>query len=148
MAEQNEPVGSLAEELAKLMGVVSGLADRTGGDAESDEPRPPGHDETRRGENAHGASDESRRTGPDGEHAHIADGSAACQVCPVCQTIAFVRSASPEVREQLTASAASLAAAARGLVESFAAQQRSGEGTSARDSRVENIDLSEDGPWD
>ena len=66
---------------------------------------------------------------------------------PVCQTIAFVRTASPEVREQLSASAASLAAAARGVFESFIAQHPGGD-ASARDSHVENIDLSEDGQWD
>lgn len=141
----DEPVGSLSEELAKLIGVVSGLTDSTAAasgppDAESEsesesEHDPPEHDP------------------PEHEH-HIANGSAACQVCPVCQTIAFVRSTSPEVREHLAASAASFAAAARGLVDAVAAQQRNNGGTTAdaqpggRSSGVENIDLSEDDAWD
>lgn len=137
MAEQDDSVGTLAEELAKLMGVVSGIADRTPPDAEQ-AARPEGSAD----------SDADGRSGHSAEHGpHIADGSASCQICPVCQTISFVRTASPEVREQLTASAASLAAAARGVFESFAAQHSSHE-PSARDSRVENIDLSEDGQWD
>ena len=137
MPEHNDGVGSLAEELTKLMGAVSGLAERTSTGA-GDGPR------------ASTAGD-SADPGPDAtgaEHGpHIADGSAACQICPVCQTIAFVRTASPEVREQLSASAASLAAAARGVFESFIAHHAGGD-ASARDSHVENIDLSEDGQWD
>lgn len=124
MVEQ-EPAGSLAEELAKLMGVVSGLAATA---------------------STHGEGDDERRTDPAAEpHPHIADGSAACEVCPVCQAIAFVRSTTPEVREHLASSAASLAAAARGLLDGMAAQQPDRR---RPDSHVENIDLSEDGQWD
>lgn len=119
---QDDPVGSLAEELSKLMGVVSGLSD-------------------------------AARSHADGEeHEHpIADGSASCQLCPVCQTIAFVRSTSPEVREHLTASATALTAAARGLVDAVVAhqgQQRAGRTDDARDTGVETINLSEDDTWD
>ena len=121
---EHDPVGSLAEELSKLMGVVSGLSEsarsQSAGDADA-------HDH------------------------HIANGSASCQVCPVCQTIAFVRSTSPEVREHLTASATALTAAARGLVDAVVAHQgqpRADRTDDARDSGVETIDLSEDDTWD
>lgn len=124
---QHDSVGSLAEELSKLMGVVSGLSDA----ARSHAPGPQ--------EQAH-------------EHDHpIADGSASCQLCPVCQTIAFVRSTSPEVREHLAASATALTTAARGLLDAVAAhqgQQRAGRTDDDRDTGVETIDLSEDDPWD
>ena len=128
-------VGSLAEELSKLMGV---LAD------------PGGRSQASSGDDA--GTQESRQ--PDHGH-HIANGSASCQVCPVCQTIAFVRSASPEVREHLTASATALTTAARGLIDAVAAHQnqqrptRTGEDERGeRGAGVENIDLSEDDSWD
>ncbi|MGH3357981.1 MAG: hypothetical protein ACRDO7_04205 [Nocardioidaceae bacterium] len=133
---QHDPVGSLAEELSKLMGVVSGLSD-TGSRARTDATE----------------EDGSADDAPGHDH-HIANGSASCQVCPVCQTIAFVRSTSPEVREHLTASAVALTTAARALVDALAAhqsQQRTGptdDDTGTRDGGVENIDLSEDDSWD
>lgn len=126
-----EPVGSLAEELAKLMGVVSGLADQTADDGVAGE-----------GDGDH--ETEPASDGPD-HAAHIANGSAACQVCPVCQAIAFVRSTSPEVRDHLASSAASLAAAARGLLDGMTTPQPEPD---RRDSPVENINLSEDEKWD
>lgn len=128
-----EPVGTLAEELAKLMGVVSGFA-------ESAAP----------GDKANTRGDEDGDAGADSaaEHGeHIADGSAACQMCPVCQTIAFVRSTSPEVREHLASSAASFAAATRDLLDGIATQHQHPE-RPRKSSHVENIDLSEDEQWD
>lgn len=125
---EHDPVGSLAEELSKLVGVVSGLSDAA---------------------RSHGTDDGADEH--EHEHHHIADGSASCQVCPVCQTIAFVRSTSPEVREHLTASASALTAAARGLVDALVAhqgQQRADRTDDARDTGVETIDLSEDDTWD
>lgn len=128
----HEQVGSLAEELSKLMGVLSDAGGRS------------------RDSDADGDS-----TGHTHEHDHhIANDSASCQVCPVCQTIAFVRSTSPEVREHLTASAVALTTAARGLVDAVAAHQAQHRGGGTDDGAgeggpgVENIDLSEDDSWD
>ncbi|MDN5851688.1 MAG: hypothetical protein L0K86_02365 [Actinomycetia bacterium] len=144
MTEQSgEPVGTLAEELAKLMGVVSGLAANAAPGA-SEGANDGGVDD--QGDGVHGESGGNRKADPATDHTeHIANGSAACQVCPVCQTIAFVRSTSPEVRDHLASSAASLAAAARGLLDGVAAQRPEPDD---RGSHVENINLSEDEQWD
>lgn len=131
--DHGAPVGSLAEELTKLMGVVSGFAESV---------TPSDRDD----ESGNGESDGTDKTDHASTHtAHVADGSAACQVCPVCQVITFVRSTSPEVREHLASSAASLAAATRGLIDGLATQHAD---PGQRESNVENIDLSEDGQWD
>ncbi len=130
-----ERVGTLAEELAKLMGVVSGLAEKSA-DGGTDAHSHGAHAESGR---AHTTDHASAHTPP------IADDSAACQVCPVCQAIAFVRSTSPEVREHLASSAASLAAAARGLLDGMTAPPAQPD---ERASRVENINVSEDEKWD
>lgn len=87
--DEQEPVGSVAEEAAKLFGAVSGWA-REHGDA-------------------FGAlSDEL--------HAHLATDAPECTWCPVCRVVAAVRQTSPEVRAHLTSAATSLALAVSGML--------------------------------
>jgi adenine-specific DNA glycosylase len=80
-----EPVGSVAEEAAKLLGAVSGWA-REQRDGVADL--------------ADAMTDEA--------HEHLAPGSPECTWCPVCRTIAAVRQTSPEVRAHLASAASSL----------------------------------------
>ena len=79
-----EPVGSIAEEAARLFGVVSGWAREHGDDG-------------------------SERTGLPAEelHEHPVTGSATCTWCPVCRTLAAVRHTSPEARAHLAGAASS-----------------------------------------
>jgi hypothetical protein len=44
---------------------------------------------------------------------HLADGSSACSVCPVCQLVTVLRETQPEVAEHLTKAGESLVAALR-----------------------------------
>ena len=68
---QDEPVGSVGDEAAKLLGA---LADWAG---------------DRRGDRVRDVNE------------HIATGDAECLYCPICRTVHAVREASPEVKAQL-----------------------------------------------
>jgi hypothetical protein len=75
---------------------------------------------------------------------HGGDGAAACRYCPICMTVEFLRSTSPEVMEHLESAGLSLLAALRTASEQRATQaaRRRSAGT------VDKIDLSEDLAWD
>ena len=88
-----EPVGSVAEEAAKLLGALSGWAREHGDGATS---------------MADSISHEL--------HEHIATGSPECAWCPVCRTISAIRQTSPEVRAHLTSAASSLMLAVSGMM--------------------------------
>jgi hypothetical protein len=114
----HEQVGSVSEEAAKLLSALQGWAREH-------------------------VSDYSRTASEFGS-SYIADGSAACRVCPLCQLIAFVRGVNPESLEQLGQAAGSMLHALAGLVD---AAHRS---DTRRGSPVEKINLSddpEDTPW-
>lgn len=110
----HEQVGSVGEEAAKLLSALQGWA-------------------------RDHVADYSRSAGGLGS-GYIADGSAACKVCPVCQVIALVRGVNPESVEQLGHAAGSMLSALSGLVES------AHRGDARRESGVQRIDLSDDGP--
>ena len=84
-----EPVGSVAEEAAKLLGAFSGWAKEHG---------------------------DGLSSFTDGLHEHVATGSAECAWCPVCRTVAAVRQTSPEVVAHLTSAASSLMLAVSGMM--------------------------------
>jgi hypothetical protein len=115
----DDPVGSLGEEAVKLLSALSTWAqDHTGG-----EPSPTA-----------------------GERACSCASPVACHWCPVCQAVAAVRAASPELKDQLVSSGLALTAAARLFLEALAAPTAPGPAP-----EVERIDLSDDGgsqPWD
>jgi hypothetical protein len=73
-------------------------------------------------------------------NAHIATDDPECRYCPICRTVHAVRSASPEVRAQLTSAASSFLQAAAGMLN---AGQGGGAGRP-----VERIDLDDDLPDD
>ena len=118
-----EDVGSLAEEAAKLFGVVAGWAQQH--DTHVPPPRAPGED------------------GPTA-------GSPDCEWCPVCRTAQWVRGTSPEVRAHLGTAAASLAQAAAALLTGEAGGSGRGgdhardRGGAGRTGAVQHIDLDTD----
>ena len=115
-----EPVGSVAEEAAKLLGALSGWA-REHGDAVS----------TPAGSMADSLAD--------GLHEHLANGSPECDWCPVCRTVSAIRQTSPEVRAHFANAASSFMLALSGLMATHAPQ---------RGGAVERIDLDDDWPED
>ena len=84
-----EPVGSVAEEAAKLFGAFSGWAKEHG---------------------------DSWSSITDGLHEHVATGSPECTWCPVCRTVAAIRQTSPEVMGHLSTAASSLMLAVSGMM--------------------------------
>jgi hypothetical protein len=119
---QHEPVGSLGEEAAKLLGALSDWARDQGTDYAG---------------SAAGAAGAFTHTLHDIDE-HVATGSADCRYCPVCQAIHVVRQTSPEVRTHLAMAAGSLMNAAAGLL-ATRAQDRARPG-------VEKIDLDDGSP--
>ena len=99
-APQEEPVGSLAEEAARLMHALKDWAEDRGGEYA-------------------GATAAAAAGAADAAHQwreHVADGGTECTLCPVCRVIAAVRGTSPEVRQHLSAAASSLMQAAAGMM--------------------------------
>jgi hypothetical protein len=141
-----EPVGSVAEEAAKLFAVLQ----QATSEAKHQHSAP--SDE----EPAYGVpADEEPH-----EHSSAQRGGPECQWCPVCQLISKVRTTSPETIEQLSTAAAGVLGSLRSLLEAAAEAARqaradaesrtagSQEPEPAR-SRVDRIDVSEDPePWD
>jgi hypothetical protein len=119
----SEPVGTLAEEAAKLFGALSGWA-KEHGDGVS----------AMAGSASGSLADEL--------HEHLANGSPECTWCPVCRTVAAFRGTSPEVRAHLTSAASSLLLAVSGLMATHT------PGGSTGPTGVERIDLDDDlGAW-
>lgn len=86
----SEPVGSLAEEAAKLIAVVQGWAHA-------------------------GAADDEHGDDEHGDDEHV--GGAECRYCPVCALARQARALTPEVRDHLANAAVSLALAFKGLLD-------------------------------
>jgi hypothetical protein len=123
----SEPVGTVAEEAAKLFAAVSDWAISSGSN----------------GTGTNGAAG----AGSSGhEHADLAEGSPECRLCPWCQLLRHARAATPEVREHFTSAATSLAFAIKGLLDNLE-YTGSRHNRSGRDPGVEKIDLMED-VWD
>jgi len=113
----HEPVGTLAEEAAKLLAAVHGWV----GDAGA-----PAHDP------GGGADDESG-----GDHGHDPHDAAECRWCPLCQLARMAKATSPDVREHLSQAAISLALALKGLLDDSSTVAR-------RATPLEKIDLTEE----
>jgi hypothetical protein len=120
-----EPVGSVGEEAAKLLGALSEWARDQGSDYA-------GSATGAAGAFAHTVQDVSE---------HIATGGEDCRYCPVCQVIHVVRQTSPEVRSHLSIAASSLMQAAAGLLATNTANH-------PKAPSVEKIDLDTDTTWD
>jgi hypothetical protein len=120
-----EPVGSVGDEAAKLLGALSDWARDQGSDYA-------GTAAGAAGSFAHAVQDLGE---------HVATGGEDCRYCPVCQAIHVVRQTSPEVRAHLAVAASSLMHAAAGLL----ATNTPGEQKSPS---VEKIDLDGGTDWD
>ena len=116
-----EPVGSLAEEAAKLVSVLSSM--QPGAHAGADDPED---------------SDDS-----DDSHDSHDPLAAECRYCPLCALARAARSMTPEVREHLASAAGSLLLAARSLLDEAVATAGEADG-GGPEQRVEKIDLAED----
>ncbi|WP_027862813.1 hypothetical protein [Marmoricola sp. URHB0036] len=124
---EHEPVGSVGEEAAKLLGALSEWARDQGTDYAG---------------SAAGAASTFAHAVRD-VNEHIATDSEDCRYCPVCQVIHVVRSTSPEVREHLSVAASSLMHAAAGLLATHTSPSSSPP--------VQKIDLDDGddgGSWD
>jgi len=124
-AGSHEPVGSVGEEAAKLLGALSEWARDQGTDYAG---------------SAAGAASTFAHAVRD-VNEHVATGSEDCRYCPVCQVIHVVRQTSPEVRAHLSVAASSLMQAAAGLLATHA------DGRTSH-SPVEKIDLDDGSEWD
>jgi hypothetical protein len=125
----DEPVGSVGDEAAKLLGALAGWATEHGADLGSGL----GGLEGLSGLAGHAAAavrdlDE-----------HMATGAAECSYCPLCRTVHAVRQTSPEVRAHLATAASALVQAAAGLLATPVPPDASG-----RAQQVEKIDLDDD----
>jgi hypothetical protein len=124
----DETVGSLSEEAAKLLQALQDWATASGGEYAGATAAA-----------AEGAAAAVHRVGE-----HVATGSAECSYCPVCRVISTVRDTSPEVRQHLSSAATSLMHAAAGMLATQVpdpADRRAG-------TPVEKIDLSDDDEWE
>ena len=90
---QDEPVGSVGDEAAKLLGALAGWA----------------------GDHVSGVGEKAREV-----NEHLATGDAECLYCPICRTVRAVRLASPEVKAQLAGAASTFLQAAAGLLSAAA----------------------------
>ncbi len=116
-----EPVGSLAEEAAKLLAAVHTWA--------GDQQEAPGE--------AGNAGPVGETAGPGGaEHGSDHD-PAECQWCPICRLVRLAKATSPEVREHLSQAALSLALAVKGLLDDPVTSTR-------RETPLEKIDVTEE----
>jgi len=157
-----EPIGSVAEEAAKLFAILQQAAHAHTPPADDTRTTPAADARTTSSDDA-GLDDVHEDVpGPDDTHEHGIGRGPECQWCPVCQLINKVRNASPETIEQLSSAAAHVLGSVRSLLEAAAeaarqaredAESRSPERAAQQEepsrSRVDRIDVSEDPePWD
>jgi hypothetical protein len=101
--DDEEPVGSMEEEAAKLFAALQDWAiteDITGADRST----------------SFGAAAAAAAAAAHRVDEHIATGGPDCRYCPVCQVISAVRGTPPEVRQHLVSAATSLMHAVTGLL--------------------------------
>lgn len=128
----DEPVGSVGDEAAKLLGALSDWAQDHGSEL---------------GQSLSGLAGQAASSLKD-VNEHIATGSAECTVCPICRTVHAVRQTSPEVRAHLMTAASALVQAAAGILATQVPSDEPAGGANARGKEVERIDLDSDFPGD
>ena len=126
--DEQEPVGSVGQEAAKLLQALQEWAKESGSE----------HADAAASAAA-GAADTMRTI-----NEHIATGGQDCRYCPICQVISAVRDTSPEVKQHLSTAASSFMQAVAGLMAANAPDADK----KRPDSPVEKIDLSDDPDWD
>ncbi|CAN5131047.1 MAG: hypothetical protein ACSLEW_02055 [Nocardioides sp.] len=124
----HDPVGSAAEEAAKLFGALADWAKERGPEL---------------GAGLSGMAQHAASGFATTFNEHIDTGAPECDWCPICRTVHVVRQASPEVRDHLVTAATSLLHATLALIGS----SNSAADPSRRQARVQNIDLSDTEDW-
>lgn len=124
----HDPVGSAAEEAAKLLGALADWAKERG----------PELGVGLSGLAQHAASGFASTFGE-----HVDTGAPECDWCPICRTVHVVRQASPEVRDHLVSAATSLLHATMTLLGST----DPANDPTKRQAQVQNIDLSGNDDW-
>lgn len=137
-----EPVGSLAEEAARLLAVVHGS---TGGPRQG-EPQPaalaepgdaaPNGQASDREDSDREASDQAGSAGDRPRAAEDHHGG-ECRWCPLCQLMQRAKVTDPDVRHHLSQAAVSLALAVKGMLDDVETAPR-------RETPLEKIDLTEE----
>ena len=125
-----DPVGSVAEEAAKLFGALSGWAKEHGDDL---------------GQGVSGMASGAAHAIHD-VNEHIATDSAECRFCPVCRGIHVLRELSPEVKTHLAVASSSLMQAAAALMATAVPDE--GKAGSGRGEDIETINLDDGWPED
>jgi hypothetical protein len=154
---RREPVGTVAEETARLVEALGGWAQQVAdghGAAAAHDAAPGAHGGAPHGDPAHAPGDTGPTPGgapaPGGGTSHCeacgsparAGEALACQLCPLCQGIALLRAVRPETVDRL----ADLAGAVAGTLRDLAAERRSEQGSAAppRGQRVQDIDVDDE----
>lgn len=125
--KRDDPVGSVGDEAAELLGAFQEWARESGSDYAG----------------AAAATAGGAFSSVSSLNEHIATGGADCRYCPLCQLISTVRATSPEVKQHLASAATSLLQAAAGALATNVPDQ----GSDRRTSSVEKIDLTDDDTW-
>jgi hypothetical protein len=124
----DEPIGTVAEEAAKLLSALTGYARGQAGEY---------------ADAANGAASTASAAFRS-VNEHLATGAPECTWCPVCQVVHAVRSTSPEVKTHLAVAANALVqAAAAVLATHVPGDPGGGQGGGP----VQKIDLDDDG-WE
>jgi hypothetical protein len=136
---EHEPLGSAAEEAAKLFGALGDWAKHHSGDVA-------GNLAVGLTAGLAGLASHAQAAAADlGKNLdqNLATGAPECTYCPVCRTVHVVRTASPEVKAHLASAASALMQAAAAVL---AAAASSGP-VSRRAPAVEKIDLDTFEDW-
>jgi hypothetical protein len=140
--ERREPVGTVAEETARLVEAFGDWAQGLGADQPrpAAAPSPPTEDGGPAGEREAG----TRHTQPCQHCGSVPRPGEAvvCQLCPLCQGISLLRAVRPETVERL----ADVAAALSGALRDIAAERfrQSPPGPPPRGQRVQDIDVDDE----
>ncbi|MBA2445436.1 MAG: hypothetical protein H0V49_08910 [Nocardioidaceae bacterium] len=126
---QDEPVGSVGAEAAKLLGALQEMARESGSEYAG----------------AASAAAGGAASSLNSVSEHIATGGEDCRYCPLCQVISAVRGTSPEVKQHLTSAATSLMQA---VAEAMATSVPDQSGKDRRRPGVQKIDLTDDESWE
>lgn len=137
--EGGEPLGSAAEEAAKLFGALSDWAKHHSGDVAGNLAVGLTAGLAGLASHAQAAAADLNKSLDE----HLATGAPECTYCPVCRTVHVVRTASPEVKAHLASAATALMQAAAAVL---AAAASSGS-VSHRTPTVEKIDLDTFEDW-
>lgn len=121
--EPHEPVGTLAEEAAKLFATLAGVAREQGADV---------------GQGVTGLGDRVAAAAHDVDE-HLATGGAECRYCPICRAVDLLRRTGPDVGEHLAEAAQSLSRAVAAMLATDNVEARR-----ARATDVEHIDLDDE----